>query len=299
MNRLLMSLIGVLVVLAILASSMFVVDQRRFAIVFRFGEVQQVITEPGLYFKVPPPFAHVVTLDKRIQTIDNAEPDRFTTSEKKDLLVDSLIKWRISDPRQYFISFKGDAALAQDRLTQIAHAALTDEFARRSVADVVSHESDVVAAAEKKVATEASGIGVQVVDIRLKRVDLLSGISDSVYRRMAAEQQQAANQLRSQGAADAEKIRADADRQREVIVADAYRQAQTTMGEGDAQAASIYADAFGRDPQFYQFYKSLQVYREGFSKKSDLIVVDPNSELFRFFRGPEAASAAPAPTRRR
>jgi membrane protease subunit HflC len=291
MNRIVALVVSIVIVLFVFSSMIFVVDQRRFAIVFALGEVKQVITEPGLYFKLPPPFQNIVYLDKRIQTIDNPDADRYITAEKKNLLVDLFVKWRISDPRRYFISFKGDQPLAQDRLSQIIRAALNEEFAKRTVSEVVSNEREVVMqAVRKKVGPDAASIGIEIVDVRLKRVDLLSAISESVYRRMEAERKQVANQLRSTGAAEAEQIRADADRQREVLLAEAYKGAQVIKGDGDAKASAIYADAFGRDPQFYQFYRSLDAYRHSF-RKNDLIVVDPNSEFFRFMRSPGAAAA--------
>lgn len=292
MNRLLAFAAGLVVVMLIASSTLFVVDQRKYAIVFNLGDIKRVIAEPGLYYKLPPPFENVVFLDKRIQTIDNAQADRFITSEKKNLLVDLYVKWRIVDPRRYFVSFKGDASLAGDRLTQIVRAALNEEFTKRTVSDVVSNERDaVMQAVRKKVGKDAADVGVEIVDVRLKRVDLMAEISDSVYRRMEAERKQVANMQRSEGAAEAEAIRANADRQRQVILADAYKQAQILKGEGDAKAAAIYADAFSRDPQFYAFYRSLEAYRRSFSGSRDLIVADPNSEFFRFMRNPSGTGA--------
>ncbi|SDV51410.1 protease modulator HflC [Chitinasiproducens palmae] len=295
MNRIIAAIVALVVLLLIASSMLFVVDQRRFAIVFGLGEVKRVIAEPGLYFKLPPPFERIVPIDKRIQTIDNAEPDRYITAEKKNLLVDLFVKWRVVDARRYFISFRGDSALAEDRLKQIIRSSLNEEFTKRTVSEVVSNEREAVMhTVRNKVARDASAVGIQIVDVRLKRVDMLAEISESVYRRMIAERKQVANQLRSTGAAEAEQIRADADRQREVILATAYKQAQGKMGEGDAQAASIYGDALGKNPEFYSFYKSLQVYRDGFANKSDVIVADPSSPLFRFMRSADGGRPAAA-----
>jgi modulator of FtsH protease HflC len=295
MNRIIAAVLALIVLLLLGSSMLFVVDQREDAIVFAFGEVKHVITEPGLYFKLPPPFQNVVELDNRLQTIDTAEADRYITSEKKNVLVDSFVKWRIADPRRYFISFRGDSTLAQSRLTQIIRAALQEEFAKRTVTEVISDQRDsVMQAVRAKVGPDAAAIGIDIVDVRLKRVDLLPEISDSVYRRMQAERTQVANMQRATGQAEAEQIKADADRQRVVILADAYEQAQKIKGDGDAQASAIYADAFGRDPQFYAFYKSLEAYRSAFNDKHDLIVLDPNSDFFRFMHGPGGADAAPA-----
>lgn len=295
MNRIVALVIGLVILLFIGSSMVFVVDQRRDAIVFGFGEIKSVISKPGIYFKLPPPLQNVVFLDNRIQTIDNPEADRYITAEKKNLLVDLFVKWRIADPRKYFISFRGDQSLAQDRLSQIIRAALNEEFTKRTVSEVVSNEREVVMqAVRKKVSPDAASVGIEIVDVRLKRVDLLANISESVYRRMEAERKQVANELRSTGAAEAEQVRADADRQREVALADAYKKAQIVKGEGDAKASAIYAQAFGRDPQFYEFYQSLQAYRHSF-RPNDVIIADPNSAFFRFMRNPSGTGPATAP----
>jgi membrane protease subunit HflC len=301
MNRIISAIVALAVVLSLASSMMFVVDQRRYAIVFALGAVKRQISEPGLYFKLPPPFQHVITIDKRIQTIDNAEPDRYITSEKKNLLVDLFVKYRVSDPLKYYISFKSDSGAAEDRLKAIIRAALNEEFAKRTVTEVVSNEREVVMQAVRtKVEREATSIGIQVLDVRLKRVDLLAAISDSVYRRMEAERKQVANNLRSTGAAEAEQIRADADRQREVVLSEAYEKTQAIMGDADAQASAIYAQAYGKDPAFYAFYKSLDAYRTTFRSKQDVIVADPSSPFFQYLRSPDGGqpSAASAPTKR-
>ena len=228
------------VVLVVLGLSIFTVDQRQHAIIFQLGEVKEVITEPGLYFKWPL-IQNVRYFDKRILTLDSNEPERFITSEKKNVLVDSFVKWRITDPQLYYVSVAGDEARARTRLSQTVNAGLREEFGKRTVHDVVSGERDkIMEQMREKADQDARKIGVQIVDVRVKRVDLPSEVSESVYRRMEAERKRVANELRSEGSAEAEKVRADADRQREVIVAEAYRDAQKVKGEGDAKAAAIY-----------------------------------------------------------
>lgn len=295
MSRLVSYTIAALIVLSVLLSTLFVVDQRQYAIVFALGEVKKVISEPGLQFKLPPPFQNVLFLEKRILTLDTPEADRFITAEKKNILVDAYVKWRILDPRLYFVSFTGDERRAQDRMSQIIKAALNEEITKRTVREVISGErSKVMNAIQKKVTDEAKQIGVEIVDVRLKRVDYVEQINNSVYDRMKAERVRVANELRSTGAAESEKIRADADRQRTVILAEAYRDAENIRGEGDAKATQIYAQAFGQNPEFYKFYRSLEAYRASFKNRSDMMVIDPNSEFFKFFKstGPGAASGA-------
>lgn len=285
MNRLVSYAIAALIVLSVLLSTLFVVDQRQYAIVFALGEVKKVINEPGLHFKLPPPFQNVLFLDKRILTLDTPDADRFITAEKKNILVDAYVKWRILDPRLYFISFTGDERRAQDRMNQIIKAALNEEITKRTVREVISGErSKVMDAIQKKVTDEATQIGVEIIDVRLKRVDYVEQINNSVYDRMKAERVRVANELRSTGAAESEKIRADADRQRTVILAEAYRDAENIRGDGDAKASQIYAQAFGQNPEFYKFYRSLEAYRASFKSRNDMMVIDPNSEFFRYFK---------------
>lgn len=270
--------------LVVLAMSIFTVDQRLFAVVFQLGEVKQVITEPGLNFKVPM-IQNVRFFEKRIITMDSAEPERFITSEKKNVLVDSYIKWRIVDPKLYYISVGGDESRAKTRLSQTVNAGLREEFGKRTVHDVVSGSRDkIMEQMREKADTDARKIGVQIVDVRLKRVELPTEVSDAVYRRMEAERKRVANELRSEGSAEAEKIRADADRQREIIIADAYRDAQKIKGEGDAKASAVYAQAFGQNPEFYAFYRSLEAYRGSFRTKNDVMVVEPNSDFFKYMK---------------
>jgi membrane protease subunit HflC len=246
-----------------------------------------------LHFKLPPPFQNVLFLDKRILTLDTPEADRFITAEKKNILVDAYVKWRITDPRLYFVSFGGDERRANDRMSQIVKAALNDEITKRTVREVISGErGKVMAAIHKKVIDEAKQIGVEIIDVRLKRVDYVEQINNSVYQRMMSERARVANELRSTGAAESEKIRADADRQRTVILAEAYRDAENIRGDGDGKASQIYAQAFGQNPEFYKFYRSLEAYRASFKNRHDLMVMDPNSEFFKYFKSTGPGPAA-------
>ena len=279
------TLLGIIVVLFLLvSSSIYIVDQRQRAIVFQLGEVVSVRTEPGLYFKIPM-VQNVRFFDSRILTMDAEEPDRFITSEKKNVLVDLFVKWRIIDVKQYYISVRGDETLARVRLAQTVNSSLRDEFGNRTVHEVVSGQRDkIMEIMRQKADSDARKIGVEVVDVRLKRVDLPQEVSESVYRRMEAERKRVANELRSTGFAESEKIRSNADRQREVILAKAYRDAQKTKGEGDAQATKIYAEAFQKNPEFYSFYRSLEAYKQSFQNKSDMMVLEPNSEFFKYLK---------------
>ncbi len=281
------TLLGIIAALFFLASSaLFIVDQRQHAIVFQLGEVVDVKTSPGLYFKIPL-VQNVRYFESRIMTMDTVEPERFITSEKKNVLVDLFVKWRIIDVKQYYISVRGDEMLAQTRLAQTVNSSMRDEFGNRTVHDVVSGERDkIMEIMRQKADADARKIGVEVVDVRLKRVDLPQEVSESVYRRMEAERKRVANELRSTGAAESEKIRADADRQREVILAEAYRKAQEVKGEGDAKASSIYAGAFQQNPEFYSFYRSLEAYKQTFKNKGDMMVLEPGSEFFKYLKNP-------------
>jgi membrane protease subunit HflC len=274
----------VLGVLVVLAMSLFTVDQRQYAIIFQLGEIKEVIREPGLNLKWPL-IQNVRFFDRRILTLDSVEPERFLTAEKKPVLVDSFVKWRIDDVQKYYISVGGDEMIAKTRLSQTVNSGLREEFGKRTVHDVVSGARDkIVADVQKKADADMRAIGVEIIDVRLKRVDLPAEVSEAVYRRMETERKRVANELRSQGAAEAEKIKADADRQREVIVAEAYRDAQKIKGEGDARAASIYGQAFGQNPEFYAFYRSLEAYRGSFRNRSDLLVIEPNSDFFKYLK---------------
>jgi modulator of FtsH protease HflC len=298
MNRI--AVIGALLLAGLMLafSTLFVVDQRKVAVIYALGEIKEVITEPGLRWKLPPPFQTVVFLDKRIQTLDSPETRPIFTAEKKSLVIDWLVKWRITDPRQFIRNNGVDLRQLENRLSPVVQAAFNEEVTRRDVKGVLATEREkVMNDVRTRLADEAKGFGIEVVDVRIKRVDFVADITDSVYRRMESERKQVANELRSQGAAEGEKIRADADRQREVIIAEAYRDAQKIKGEGDAKASALYADAFGRDPQFAQFYRSLEAYRASFRSRTDVMVVDPSSDFFRAMRGAGSAQV-PAPARR-
>jgi membrane protease subunit HflC len=292
MNRIVATVVVLLILFFVFLSTVFVVQQRQFAIVFALGEVKRVIDEPGLHFKLPPPFQNVIFMDKRILTFD-APTDRFITAEKKNILVDTYVKWRITDPRLFFVSFGGEERRAEDRISQIVKAALNEEITKRTVREVISGErGKVMSSIQKNVENEAQDIGVDIVDVRLKRVDYVDQIKNSVYERMKAERARVANELRSTGAAESEKIRADADRQRTVILAEAYREAEVIRGEGDAKASQIYNGAFGQNPEFFKFYRSLEAYRASFKDRSDLMVIDPQSEFFKYFKN--SAPGGPA-----
>ncbi len=281
-----MVVVGLLVLGLVLAMSLYTVDQRKAAIKFQLGEVISVITEPGLYFMVPV-LQNVRMYDTRIQTLDARDAERFLTSENKNVLVDSFVKWRVIDVRQFYVSVRGDSIAAEARISQTVNDALRAEFAKRTVHEVVSGQREsIMSTVSDKVDKDVKGIGVEVVDVRLKRVDLVPEISSDVYRRMESERKRVANELRATGQAEGEKIKADADRQRQVIVAEAYRDAQRVKGEGDAQAARIYAEAFGRNPEFYSFYRSMEAYRMSLRSRSDVMVLEPSSDFFKYLKNP-------------
>ena len=275
---------GVVALLILLSLSLFVVDQRQTAIIFQLGEVVSLKTQPGLYFKIPL-VQNVHFFDSRILTMDSVEPERFITAEKKNVMVDSFVKWRIADVKQYYISVGGDEMRAETRLMQTVNASMREEFGKRTIHEVVSGEREkIMQVLREKADADARKIGVQVLDVRLKRVDFPAEISGSVYSRMDAERKRVANELRATGNAESEKIRADADRQREVTLADAYRDAQKIKGEGDAKAAATYSAAFGRNAEFYSFYRSMDAYKQTFKNKSDVMVLDPSSAFFKYLK---------------
>jgi membrane protease subunit HflC len=285
-NRMTGILAAIVVVAVLAAMSMFTVDQREKALVFQLGEIREIIATPGLHFKWPL-IQNVRYFDNRILTLDEPDTERFITSEKKNLLVDSFVKWKILDLKQYYVSVQGDEARARTRLAQTVNAALREEFGKRTVHDVVSGEREkIMQVVRNKVDEDAKKIGVDIIDVRLKRVELPQEVSESVYRRMDAERKSVASELRSQGFSDGEKIRAEADKDREIIIAEAYKNAQGVKGEGDRKASAIYAQAFSENPEFYAFYRSLEAYRAGFKGKNDVLVLEPNSEFFRYFRNP-------------
>ena len=278
-------LVGLFTLLILLSLSTFTVDQREHAVVFRLGEIVSVKAEPGLYFKVPL-VENVRFFDKRILTYDSSQPDRFITSEKKSVLVDSYIKWRIYDPAKYYVSVNGDERQAERRLTQTVNDGLRAEFGKRTIQEVVSGErSEIMNIIKERADSDSRQIGIEIIDVRIRRVDLPNEVSESVYQRMNAERKAVANELRSQGFAESETIRADAEKQRDIIITDAYREAQIIKGQGDAKASRIYADTFSKNPEFYDFYRSLEAYRKSFDGKDDIMVLDANSDFFKYLRG--------------
>jgi len=306
-NRIGFILTSVLVLLVLASSTMFVVDQRQFGVVYALGQIRNVISEPGLHFKLPPPFQNVSYIDRRLLTLDSSDTESMLTAEKQRVVIDWYVRWRIVNPSEYIRNVGLDEAAGANQLNRVVRNAFQEEVNRHTVRDLISLRRDeLMTAVKREVLERVKGAklwGVDVVDVRITRVDYVEAITESVYRRMEAERKRVANELRSTGAAEGEKIRADADRQREVAIANAYRDAQKIKGEGDAEAARVYADAFGRDPQFAQFYRSLEAYRVSIGKKGDVLVTDPaSSEFFRVFRNGAAGSntlapAAPAPRR--
>jgi membrane protease subunit HflC len=288
-NRLGIALAGVLAVMVLASMALFTVDQRERAIVFQLGEVREVITTPGLHLKWPL-IQNVRYFDARILTLDTPDAERYITSEKKNLLVDTFVKWKINDARQFYISI-GDETQAQTRISQTVNATLREEFGKHTVHEVVSEDrNEIMRTVRERANQDAKKIGVEIIDVRLKRVDLPQEVSESVYKRMDAERKSVANQLRSEGSAAAERIRAEADKEREVIIANAYKDAQRVKGEGDAKAAAAYAQAFGQNPEFYAFYRSLEAYRSSFKNHSDVLVLEPNSDFFKYLKGPGKGS---------
>jgi membrane protease subunit HflC len=297
MNRIGFIVSSLLVALALLSSTLFVVDQRQFGVVYALGQIKTVITQPGLNFKLPPPFQNVSYIDKRLLTLDSIDTEPMLTAEKQRVVIDWFVRWRITDPLAYIRNVGLDEAAGANQLNRVVRNAFQEEINRRTVKELLSSRREQLMADVKREVTEVVKAGkpwgIEIVDVRITRADYVDAITESVYRRMEAERKRVANELRSTGAAEGEKIRADADRQREVLLANAYRDAQKIKGEGDAQAAAIYSEAFGRDPQFAQFHRSLEAYRASFNKKSDVVVVDPaSSDFFRAFRGGGSGPAA-------
>ena len=284
MKRFIPSIIGILLVLFLVSTSMFTVDQRQYVIVFQFREAINIITEPGIHFKIPL-LQEVRYFDRRIQTIDNDLPARIQTIEKMNVKADSFVKWQIVDVESYYRAVGNDPRKGEERLRNTVNNMLRDEFGKKTVQDVISGKRDEVMDFVRKVAdTDARRMGVRVIDVRLKRVEFEDSTSSSVYERMQSERKAVANQLRAEGSAEAERIRADADRQRVVLLAEAYRDAQQKKGEGDAKAAALYAEAYGKNPEFAAFYRSLEAYKQTFNSKQDLLVIDPNSEFFKYMK---------------
>jgi membrane protease subunit HflC len=299
MNRIGFMVTSALVALALLSSMLFVVDQRQFGVVFALGQIKEVITEPGLNFKLPPPFQNVSYIDKRLLTLESPDTEPMLTLEKQRVVIDWYVRWRIIDPSQYIRNVGLDEAAGANQLSRVVRNAFQEEVNRRTVRELLAAKREqVMTEVQREVLEVVKGAkpwGIDVIDVRINRVDYVEAITESVYRRMEAERKRVANELRSTGAAEGEKIRADADRQREVAIANAYRDAQKIKGEGDAQAAAIYGEAFSRDPQFAQFYRSLEAYKATFNKKGDVMVLDPaGTEFFKAFRGSGASGQAPA-----
>lgn len=277
--------VGVVVAAGLAQTCLYTVGEREYAMLFALGELKSVVTEPGLHFKLPAPLQNVVYLDKRILTLDASGADLVQTSEKKNLMIDTFVKWRIGDARRYWVSFQGSERAASDRLAMLLRDVLNIAVNKRTVNQITSSEREkAMAEISELLQARVKALGIDIVDVRMKRVDFTPEISESVYSRMEAERKRVASEERSKGAAQAERIRAGADRQSEVILAEAYRDAQKTKGEGDGEAARIYADAFGKDPEFARFYRSLEAYRRSFSQKSDVMVVDPSADFFSYLK---------------
>lgn len=294
MNRIGLILSSLLVLLALASSMLFVVDQRQFGVVYALGQIKEVITEPGLNVKLPPPFQNVTYIDKRLLTLDSPDNEPMLTAEKQRVVIDWYVRWRISDPTEYIRNVGLNEAAGTSQLNRVVRNAFQEEINKRTVKELLSLKREALMNDVKdEVLAAVRGEkpwGIDVVDVRITRVDYVESITESVYGRMTAERKRVANELRSTGAAEGEKIRADADRQREVTVANAYRDAQKIKGQGDAEAARVYAEAFGRDPGFAQFYRSLEAYKASFASKNDVMVLDPSgSEFFKVFRGQGAA----------
>jgi membrane protease subunit HflC len=294
MNKLGFVLTSLLVALAIASSMLFVVDQRQFGVVFQLGQIKQVVNQPGLNFKLPPPFQNVSYIDKRLLTLESSDTEPTLTAEKQRVVIDWYVRWRISEPEQYIRNVGISESAGAVQLNRVVRNSFQQEVNKRTVSELLSsRREELMEDVKRQVLAAVRGDvkpwGMDVVDVRITRVDYAQSITESVYSRMEAERKREANELRSTGFAEGEKIRADADRQREVIVADAYRDAQKVKGDGDGKAAGIYAEAFGRDPSFAQFYRSLDAYKSSFSSKSDVMVVDPTSDFFKAMRSSAAA----------
>lgn len=299
MNRVGLVVSSLLVLLALLSSTLFVVDQRQFGVVYALGQIKEVVLEPGLNFKLPPPFQNVTYIDRRLLTLDSTDSEPMLTAEKQRVVIDWYVRWRITNPSEYIRNVGLDEKAGANQLNRVVRNAFQEEINRRTVKDLLSLKREALMAdVKKEVLSVVQGTkpwGIDVIDVRITRVDYVEAITESVYRRMEAERKRVANELRSTGAAEGEKIRADADRQREVTIANAYRDAQKIKGEGDAEAAKTFAQSFGQDPQFAQFYRSLDAYKASFSKKSDVMVVDPSSDFFKAMRSANSgSSSAPA-----
>ena len=290
MNKIGLIVTTAIIALAIASSALFVVDQRQFGVVYQLGQIQRVITEPGLYFKMPPPFQNVSYVDKRLLSLETTDTEPMLTAERQRVVIDWFVRWRISDPSAYIRNVGLDERAGALQLNRVVRNSFQQEVNKRTVRELLStRREELMNDVKREVLAAVRGAekpwGMDVVDVRITRVDYAETITRSVFERMEAERKRVANELRSTGFAEGEKIRADADRQREVIVSEAFRDAQKIKGEGDAESARFYNEAFGRDPAFAQFYRSLEAYRASFNSKSDVLVVDPSSEFFKGMRG--------------
>lgn len=266
--------------------SAFIVDERQLVIKFKLGEIVKSDYKPGLYWLLPI-FNNVKKFDKRIQSLD-APPEKYLTNEKKNVIVDAFVKWRINDVAKYYRTTRGDSIVANNRLSRVIDDALKNQISQRSVIDVISGErTEIMNSVRDKVDIGVNEMGISVVDVRIKKLDYSEDISDSVYKRMRQERETEKKKLRSEGQEEATKIRAEAERQREEILAEAYRKSEAIRGEGDAKAAAIYAAAYGKNPEFYSFYRSLKAYRETFGGGQDVLILEPDSEFFRYFKQAE------------
>ena len=284
MKKLTTCLVAAAVIAGLAKLCLYTVGEREYALVFALGELKEVKAEPGLYVKLPAPLQNVVYLDKRVLSLDTPDADLIQTSEKTNLLIDRFVMWKIGDPRRYWVSFQGSERAAADRVSALLRDVLNQTVNRRTVNEITSRGReqamrDISTGLQERV----KDVGIQIVDVRLKRVDFTPEISESVYRRMEAERKRVASEERSRGAAEAEKIKADADRQREVILAEAYRDAQKIKGDGDSKSNAIYAEAFGRDPEFARFYRNMEAYRASFGREGEVLVTDTSGDFFRYF----------------
>jgi len=294
MMRVTMPLLALVVALILVASqALYTVNQTQYAIKFQLGEIVDVNKDAGLYFKVPL-VQNVRYFDRRNLMLENGDVDRVVTSEKTPLEVDFVVLWRITDVRTYYVAVQGNEDLARARLSQTVRSNLAEEFNKSTMHEAISAGRErIMTETRQKADLDARNIGVEIVDVRLRRLALPTDVTGPVYARMESERRRVANELRSTGAAESEKIRADADRQRQVILADAYRQAQKIKGEGDAKASAIYASAYGQNPEFFAFYRSLEAYKSTFRGRNDLMVLEPTSEFFQYFNKSGAGRTQP------
>ncbi|WP_233830796.1 protease modulator HflC [Paraburkholderia sp. ZP32-5] len=301
MNRIIALVVAVVIVVFAASSMVFVVDQRHMAVLSGRGDSAPTLLGPGVHVKLPPPLQTVTLVDNRIQSVDAPDEDHFVTSDKTDLLVNPVIKFRVTDPLKLLAETKGDVQSLPDRLALLSRTALSDAFGKFTLSDALAKQQAVAEDARGAMDKGAASLGVSVVDVQLTRVDFPAAMADSVFKRMIAAREQIAADERAKGTEQANQIRADALKEQQSVLADGLAKAQGIRGEGDAQAAEIAAEAFGKDPQFYQFYQSMQAYRKTF-KPGDLIVVDSNSEFFRFMRSPTGGTppdaSAPTPRKR-